>query len=514
MKASQLGADMLAGDPLALTPTPLERETDALVERIRTTPPTLPDGTPMRRVDRRRAQKRRMRILRRRLGYVARHADGPPKVDYALTDRQADVFESRARFRVLIAGRRFGKTYLACVELITAASSRPKSVCWYVAPTYRMAKDIAWELLKALVPAALLAGTPNESTLAIRLRNGSVIQLKGAEKYDRLRGRTLWFVVLDEFAQMHVKVWDAAIRPSLSTTKGGAVFISTPMGFNWGHDFYLRGQDTARPRWVSWQFTTAQGGLVDEEELEEAKSVLDPRLFRQEFHASFEALSGRIYLNFDTAIHVKADADDDGVSDILVGIDFNVNPMSAVFAIRGGEARDECHVFDAWEIPSSNTTELAQEINRRWPRTLPHPNPVLRAKGKTIPGRTIITCPDPSGRARSTKAVTGETDFSILERAGFAVLASEAHDPWKDGVNNVNALLRDAAGRSRVKINPRAKALIKALSGFTYKEGTSLPDRKSADMSGLEHITDAFRYLAWQQFNLWLRYSRSQHFAV
>ena len=67
---------------------------------------------------------------------------------------QGEVFNAKNRFRVLVAGRRFGKSYLSCIELVNAAIKRPGETYFYCAPTYRMAKDIAWKELKKLVPRA------------------------------------------------------------------------------------------------------------------------------------------------------------------------------------------------------------------------------------------------------------------------------------------------------------------------------------------------------------------------
>lgn len=435
---------------------------------------------------------------------------------YHLSSAQSTVFESSARFRVLIAGRRFGKTHDACVELITAALERPNSLCWYVAPTYSMAKDIAWEALKSLLPPWLIKRKPNESRLTITLINGSRIQLKGAEHPNRLRGRSLWRVVLDEFPLMREIVWTEAVRPSLADLGGGALFIGTPYGFNWGYDLFLMGQGVLPQRspadivydangvdtrvaelkdWTSWQFTTEQGGRVTPAELMAARALLDPRIYRQEFQASFEALAGRVYNTFDRAVHVDASLVDPA-GDVLVGMDFNVNPMTAVIAVRHKTKTGivELHVLDAIERPNSNTPEMAEELLRRFPRQVPDP----ARPGKTKAGRRVLICPDPSGNARKTSAAVGQTDFTILEQAGFYIDAPAAAPLVKDRVNNTNAALKSADGTIRLRIHPRAAPVIRALEGLTWKDGTSAPDPRSPHI----HITDALGYLLWQQLNL------------
>lgn len=397
-----------------------------------------------------------------------------PEVPFTLSGPQWEVFDSDARFRVLIAGRRFGKTHLACVELLTKAAARQNANCWYVAPTYRMAKEIAWRQLKGMIPDGWMAAS-NETELSVLLANGSTIGLRGADKPDSLRGVGLDFVVPDEFAWIEPSAWTDVLRPALADRGGGALFITSPAGYNWAYDLYLRGKEGA-DGWAAWQFTTLQGGRVPEEELEEARRSLDPRVFRQEFEASFETLQGRVYSNFDREKHVDPSVADTG-AEILVGMDFNVNPMSAVVAVRAG---DECHILDALELPVSNTEEMAGEIRRRYP------------------GRTVVVCPDPSGKARKTSAPVGQTDFTILQRAGFKVRAPNSAPLVVDRENNTQAMLRSADGRTRIRVHPQAKALIRAWDGLTYKEGTSQRDKTL----GLDHIADAADYLLWQEFNV------------
>lgn len=392
----------------------------------------------------------------------------------ALTNIQHEVFTHPARYRVWIAGRRSGKSIVGVTDCIDTAAAQRGTLSWYIAPTLEDARDLGWEPLKALVPPELVAAT-NETRMAMTLVNGSRIVMKSADRPDRLRGRGLHKVILDEFRWIDPAVWPV-IRPALSTTNGRALFITSPGGFNWAYEFFLRGQggDPKWHRWMSWQTTSAQGGLIPAEEMEQARAEMDPRMFRQEYEASFETLEGRVYSNFHRALHVKSVLDAGG--ELLVGMDFNVHPMSYVVAVRAG---DECHVLAAYELPISNTEEAADHL------------------AATYPGRRIVVCPDPSGRARKTSAPVGQTDFTILQRRGFVVQAPNAAPPVVDRVNNVQAMLRNAQGRSRVTVAPSATALIKALDGLTYKAGTNLPDKGS----GLDHVTDAFGYLLWSQFN-------------
>lgn len=210
---------------------------------------------------------------------------------------------------MVVAGRRFGKTFLSVSELLQVAVNRPDSNCWYIAPTYRAAKDIAWQMLCDSVPEIYIAKR-NETELTLKLVNGSTISLKGAENADSLRGRSLDFCVLDEFADMKPTAWSEVIRPSLSDrhSEGNptrALFIGTPKGVGSAfYDLWQKGNDKENG-WQSFQYTTLEGGNVPDFEVEAAKRDLDARTFKQEYEASFVTYSGVIYYNFDRRESVK-----------------------------------------------------------------------------------------------------------------------------------------------------------------------------------------------------------------
>ena len=213
-----------------------------------------------------------------------------------LSNAQKEVAESDHRFRVLVSGRRFGKTHLSIRELAKAAS-QPGKVCWYVAPTYRQAKQIVWLNLKEKLRQLNWVRKINESELTIHLINQSVISLKGADNHDSLRGVGLDFLVMDEFADIDEKAWLEVLRPTLSDTQGTALFTGTPKGIgNWSYELYKN--ERSNENWKSWQFTTIEGGQVPEDEIKQAKRDLDERTFRQEYEAKFETYSGIIYYNF------------------------------------------------------------------------------------------------------------------------------------------------------------------------------------------------------------------------
>lgn len=381
-----------------------------------------------------------------------------------LNPGQQQVAASTARFRVVIAGRRWGKTSLAQRELARAARYPDRRV-WYIAPSYRMAKQIVWDSLKSRLYSLNWISKTNESDLSVRLRNGSQIALRGADNPDSLRGVFLDFVVFDEFAFIDEKAWTEVIRPALSDRRGHAMFISTPMGRNWAFDLYNRGQTESSTDWASWTFRTIDGGNVTADEIAAAQYDMDARQFRQEYEASFETYEGVIYYNF-TRQNVQTSGTVPNT--IIVGMDFNTSPMSAVCMAR---TADGLHVFDEIVIHSSNTEEMVQEIRNRYPT------------------QTIIVYPDPAGVQRKTSA-GGRTDITILQAAGFQVRYRNQHPTVRDRINCVNALLCNAQGQRRLLVDNSCRRVIESLEKQTYKTDTLIPDKDS----GYDHLNDALGY--------------------
>lgn len=387
-----------------------------------------------------------------------------------LSDPQMDVLESPARFKVICAGRRFGKTYLAISYLLSQVKKGRDKSHWYVAPTYRQAKQIAWKQLKRLMPKGW-AVSWNESDLTVHIINGCEISLRGADNPDSLRGVSLASAVLDEYADMPSMAWSEVLRPALADQQGGALFIGTPKGYNHFYDLWTAAQ--SREGWAAWSFTTADGGNVALEEIESAKAELDERTFKQEFLARFETLSGRVFQAFERSDNVK-EVYDNG-ADLYIGMDFNVDPMSAVVGVKVGE---QLHIFAELEIPNGNTELMAQELKRRYP------------------SRRAMVFPDPSGQGRRTSSPIGVTDHALLRSAGFIVVAPKQAPLVVDRVNEMNALFKNADGVRRCFVSPRCPKLIRCLEGLTYKDGTSVPDKSL----GLDHLPDALGYLIHSEF--------------
>lgn len=398
-------------------------------------------------------------------------------VELTLHGGQQKIFDNPSRFRIAVCGRRWGKTQSAKAELIGNAAV-PKSLIWYVAPTYGMAKTIMWVELMESIPRSWIVKA-NESSLTILLVNGTRIELKGADNPDSLRGVGLNFLVIDEAQDITEETWTRVLRPTLATTGGRAMIIGTPKGYNWLYDLWERGQqfeDRHNFRYWSWTFKTIDSPFIPPEEIAEAKEDMDEASFRQEFEASFEVMQGRVYYPFDRKLHIGKTNFNPRIP-IWVGMDFNVEPMSAVIFQPQGRFKS-LHAIDEICLHDSSTEAMAEELERRYWR---------HTKNMTI-------YPDPAGKARST---SGGSDHQILRDHGFhRIKAKKKHPPQQDRIASVNRMLKSADGQVRMKVDPKCKEFIKSLEQTMYREGTREIDKKS----GNEHMTDAGGYMIEYEF--------------
>lgn len=215
-------------------------------------------------------------------------------LDFKLLKWQETVFKDTARFKVIAAGRRCGKSRLSAITLLIEGLNCPAgSVVMYVAPTLGMARTIMWELLLELGRPIVKGSHLNN--LEITLINGRKILLRGADNPDSLRGVSLSYVVLDECAFIKEDTWQKILRAALSDQKGRAMFISTPSGRNWFYDTFQLGQDNIDEEWKSWHFTTSDNETIDPKEIEAAKRTLSSFSFKQEYLSSFDTAGADLF---------------------------------------------------------------------------------------------------------------------------------------------------------------------------------------------------------------------------
>ena len=388
-----------------------------------------------------------------------------------LTSAQDEIMRSKARFKVVVAGRRFGKSFLS-MSLMGRVARHPESNVWYVTTTYSAAKTIMWQPLKDKLRKIKWSQSFHEVAMQAHLVNGSVISLKGTNNPDSLRGIGLDYLVIDEAAYIDERVWTEVLRPTLSDRRGGAIFISSPTGRNWFYDMYQYAQSGEDPDWESWQFTTLQGGNVPPDEIESAKRDLDARTFEQEYEAQFVTYSGLVYYGFDFQENV-IECPYDPELPVLIGMDFNIDPMTAT-VFQYDEDMEVLYIVDEIEIYGSNTDEMAEEILCRYPE------------------QSITVYPDPACVQTRTSA-GGRTDLSILQSYGFKCKFKRKHPFVRDRINAVNSRFCSAEGDRRLFVHKGCKKVIQALERHSYKQGTNLPEKGGE--KDYSHMTDSIGYL-------------------
>ena len=399
-----------------------------------------------------------------------------------ITQAQIDIINDPARFKVVVAGRRWGKTHLSLFDLLInnrdGAWKKPKMKNWFVSPTYRQSKNIAWQILKDICyeyPRTIKK--KNESELSIEFINDSIIELKGADNEDSLRGVGLNKVNPDEFAFMKLEAWSEVLRPALSDKKGSAMFIGTPDGFNHFYDFYQKGlsQDDG---YKSWFYKSVDSPFIDPLEIESARKELDERTFRQEYEASFETATGRVYYTFDRLLN-NTDHEYDKNYPIVVCLDFNVSPMCWTLL---QPIRDKDYIFDEIVRHNTNTEEMAKVLGDLYGYRYP-----------------FLIYGDYSGTFRATSSRT--TDYDIIKQIlPYATIRTQPNPIVINRVNTLNSRICSASGMRSVFINvKKCPSLVKDLEQVIWKEG-----KREIDKSNIErtHSSDGLGYYEEYEYSI------------
>jgi hypothetical protein len=245
---------------------------------------------------------------------------------------QMEVAKDTHRFRVICAGRRWGKSVLSQLIILQWAT-KEVGTYWIVSPTYRQGKQIHWRGLQQIIPQAWIH-KKNEVELSITLKNGSVIELKGSENPDALRGVKLRGLVVDEIASIRnwEWLWQEVLRATLTDYQAPALFISTPKGYNHFYEIFQLGQTGTDNNYASWRFTSYDNPYIKEEEINEAKKELTEDTFYQEYMADFRKYTGLVYKEFDRQVHVINAFDISDSWSMYRGVDFgSTNPTAVLW---------------------------------------------------------------------------------------------------------------------------------------------------------------------------------------
>lgn len=384
------------------------------------------------------------------------------------------VFEDKSRWKILIAGRRFGKTKYSSVEIIDEVRHSKRKVA-FVAPSLPQAKKILIGELLDILGTSVKGYNQQENVL--NLLNGSELHVYSADNYERARGNSYNLVIFDEAAQIPEKAWTEVFRASLSTTKGRAIFIGTPRGkSSWLYDL------TLNPKWSVHQYTSADGGWIPYEEILEAESMLDKRTFDQEYNASFESQGNTVYDSFtDKNIIPASKCKFDKNKPVIMAWDFNVNPLCCVILQKNNLDHDI--VIKEFYMNHTKTFDGICQV-REW---------LLEQGIQESEYGTKITCyGDYAGNQSKSSASKSDWEIIQAEMKNFNFkLDVIPTKTIKDRCLSLNTRLCNARGERNLYVSSDCKNLIRDFRKVEWKENSfTLEDKDKT----LTHISDALSY--------------------
>jgi terminase large subunit-like protein len=434
-------------------------------------------------------------------------------ISYFPHQGQRRFHSSRARFKVMDCGRRWGKSTSGPHDMVPEMMLKKPVLGWIVAPTYDLGEKefrVFWNLLIDVLKVPLDRSKTFNSlrTKDFRITTawGSSVEVRSAEHPESLVGEGLDFVIMAEAAKLKLSHWEKYIRPTLSDKRGRAVFVSTPEGFNWFYDLYQRGQagqrpDSDHPDWWSYKSPTWENTIVfpggrQDPEILEVENTLAPEVFQQEYGAEFTSFAGRIYSEFDDGYHVRQFdfhpewqtylAFDFGLRNPFVCLTIQVSPM------------DEIFVWDEYYERNITTPEHAR-----------------RLKG-IIKYRVDGGYYDPAGPEEAQTLMnsfheTREYHSPYLRDVQLA----PAPNDWKPGVERVKEWLKlrpvvndigyeTSQLAPRLFVHPKCKNMIREFNTYRVREQTEkmneTKDPKEEPRKKDDHAMDALRYFVAGHF--------------
>lgn len=384
------------------------------------------------------------------------------RLNIKLHENQNLVHQNARKFNVIKAGKRFGKTKLAIYRALQKAGDTPNGCVWYVAPTYRQAKSIAWYELINMVPYAMIK-RKIENDLLLELFNGCRFQLIGAENDDSLRGPKLDHVVMDEAAYIKEYIWPSIISGQLMGIdgRGSADFISSPNkdGRNWFTGFYEAAKakmDAGDPDWTAHYFTIYDNPTYSREDIEKLKDANTEDRWQLEYMAVESAYAGLIYSEFNYVNHVKQ-MDTQGGNWVLVrGLDWGISHPTACLFIYVNPLTRQIYVADEF-MRSDMVIEESAHL-------------VRQMTGDRKVEWSVI---DPSTAKRNSQ--TGRRDMDEFIRHGVGVVPGDNRDRGYD-------ITKMFFKKDMVRVHPKCRNLINQLRNL--QRGDKLDD----------DMTDCLRY--------------------
>lgn len=373
---------------------------------------------------------------------------------------QRAIMESSARFRVVAAGRRFGKTVMARHLAIGEAWTNPDANVWWVSPRYEDANELGYDAIEETLPEAAIAEKSRSHPRKITLINGATLSFRSGDREDSLRGRGLDFLVIDEAASVPSRAWRSELRPALSDYEAPMLAIGTPKGtVGWFAEWFERGQnDTEHDNTRSWQATTYDNPYIKDDEIDAARAELPQFVFEQEYLARFRSPSGLVYQSFDDDAIVTNEPDNP--RRVAYGVDWGYANPAAIVAIVETRTDELVVVDEFYEV-----RQTAQDIAR------------AAASLQDQYGSGTFYC-DPA-----------EPD-SIDEFGRAGLDATTADNSLMPGIGSVAS----AFSAGRLQVHERCENLIRELNNYRYPETDDENEPPEKPIAVNDHACDALRY--------------------
>ena len=221
------------------------------------------------------------------------------------TKKQSEIINSvlnnKAKYHIVSLGRQSGKSLMGMnLMLYWAINHKPCKILW-VSPVYSQANKVQKELDNAIRNSNIIESC-NYSDNYIKLRTGSEIYFRSAERYDNIRGYTFDYAIMDEAAFMKEETWTEAVRPTLSVRGKKVLFLSTPKGKNWFYDLYQIALSDDYPNYIAYKGSSYDTPFISSQEIEDAKATLPNNVFKQEYLAEFLEGGGEVFTNIDANV--------------------------------------------------------------------------------------------------------------------------------------------------------------------------------------------------------------------
>ena len=408
---------------------------------------------------------------------------------YPLIDipEQVRLRDEVVRFKVVPAGRRSGKTERAKRYVAKQAMRNAGELYFCAAPTRDQVKKIFWDDMKALTFSAAHEKRPSESDLKIFMPNGSEIHMIGLDKPQRIEGIPWTGGVIDEIADVKESAWESNILPALNTVsplrpdyRAWCWLIGVPDGLNHYYEMYQYALNGKDPEWAAYHWKSSE--ILPPDVIASAKRVMSNKQFLQEFEASFETATGRIYEDYSSANHTSETIQPH--ERISWMHDQNFTPLSSAIGVVRGE---DLFLLDEIVLTSAVSRQSATEFVERYKG---HKNKHVDIYG------------DPAGRAGEKHGHSSDyTEMEdVLRGAGwsFTRKVARAAPAIKDRQNAVRAKICNAAGERSLFINPiRARFCDKGLATVQLQQGSTFQEDQRNDA---QHITTAIGYMVHREW--------------